>query len=91
MSSDEESSQGPSSQGLKMLFGLMPSGRAGSAPASSGRGGSSPARNTASPSAARRAEKEAEREAAERAAGYFASSMFQNSPNPEELPPPLFA
>ncbi|KAJ7461796.1 hypothetical protein B0H11DRAFT_2056074 [Mycena galericulata] len=23
--------------------------------------------------------------------GYFASSMFQNSPNPEELPPPLFA
>ncbi|KAJ7742721.1 hypothetical protein DFH07DRAFT_39480 [Mycena maculata] len=23
--------------------------------------------------------------------GYFASSMFQNSPSPEELPPPLFA
>jgi len=23
-------------------------------------------------------------------AGYFASSMFQNSPNPEELPPPSF-
>jgi len=23
-------------------------------------------------------------------AGYFASSMFQNSPNPEELPPPRF-
>ena len=27
----------------------------------------------------------------EKAAGYFASSMFQNSPNPEELPdPPIF-
>jgi hypothetical protein len=23
-------------------------------------------------------------------AGYFASSMFQNSPSPEELPPPSF-
>ena len=27
--------------------------------------------------------------AAEKAAGYFASSMFQNSPSPEELPDPL--
>ena len=36
-------------------------------------------------------EKHSEREAAEKAAGYFASSMFQNSPSPEELPdPPLF-
>ena len=23
-------------------------------------------------------------------AGYFASSMFQNSPSPDELPPPTF-
>ena len=34
-------------------------------------------------------EKQSEREAAEKAAGYFASSMFQNSPSPEELPNPL--
>lgn len=34
-------------------------------------------------------EKQLEREAAEKAAGYFASSMFQNSPSPEELPNPL--
>ena len=34
-------------------------------------------------------EKQSEREAAEKAAGYFASSMFQNSPSPEELPDPL--
>ncbi|KIK02408.1 hypothetical protein K443DRAFT_521051 [Laccaria amethystina LaAM-08-1] len=35
-------------------------------------------------------EKQLEREAAEKAAAYFASSMFQNSPSPEELPDPLF-
>ena len=30
-------------------------------------------------------------EVSEKAAGYFASSMFQNSPSPEELPdPPVF-
>lgn len=34
-------------------------------------------------------EKQLEREAAEKAAGYFASSMFQNSPSPDELPDPL--
>ena len=34
-------------------------------------------------------EKQLEREVAEKAAGYFASSMFQNSPSPEELPDPL--
>ena len=34
-------------------------------------------------------ERQSEREAAEKAAGYFASSMFQNSPSPEELPDPL--
>ena len=34
-------------------------------------------------------EKHSEREVAEKAAGYFASSMFQNSPSPEELPDPL--
>ena len=34
-------------------------------------------------------EKPSERETAEKAAGYFASSMFQNSPGPEELPDPL--
>ena len=33
--------------------------------------------------------KQSEREAAEKAAGYFASSMFQNSPSPEDLPDPL--
>ncbi|KAM6503524.1 hypothetical protein JOM56_000467 [Amanita muscaria] len=43
-----------------------------------------------SPSAAMTKEKQFEKEAAERVAGYFASSSFQNSPNPEELPDPLF-
>jgi hypothetical protein len=37
-------------------------------------------------------ESEREREAAAAAAAaYFASSNFQNSPSPEELPPPTFA
>ncbi|PFH49909.1 hypothetical protein AMATHDRAFT_75922 [Amanita thiersii Skay4041] len=35
-------------------------------------------------------ERQSEKEAAEKAAGYFASSSFQNSPSPEELPDPLF-
>jgi hypothetical protein len=34
-------------------------------------------------------EKQSECESAKKAAGYFASSMFQNSPSPEELPNPL--
>ena len=46
-------------------------------------------RDSASPSSSLSNEKQLEREAAEKAAGYFASSMFQNSPSPEELPDPL--
>lgn len=36
-------------------------------------------------------EQEREALAAAAAAAYFASSNFQNSPSPEELPPPAFA
>ncbi|KAJ3797133.1 hypothetical protein GGU11DRAFT_95794 [Lentinula aff. detonsa] len=36
-------------------------------------------------------ESDQEREAAAAAAAYFASSNFQNSPSPDELPPPSFA
>jgi hypothetical protein len=36
-------------------------------------------------------EREALAAAAAAAAAYFASSNFQNSPSPEELPPPTFA
>jgi hypothetical protein len=36
-------------------------------------------------------EEEREAAAAAAAAAYFASSNFQNSPSPEELPPPTFA
>ncbi|KAF8630018.1 hypothetical protein AX15_003150 [Amanita polypyramis BW_CC] len=43
-----------------------------------------------SPGVAQAKEKQFEREAAEKVAGYFASSSFQNSPSPEELPDPLF-
>ena len=47
-------------------------------------------RNSTSPShGSLPKEKQSEREGAEKAAGYFASSMFQNSPSPEALPDPL--
>ncbi|KAF8637920.1 hypothetical protein AX17_002541 [Amanita inopinata Kibby_2008] len=47
------------------------------------------ARDTA-PAAMQTKERQYEKEAAEKVAGYFASSSFQNSPSPEELPDPLF-
>ena len=42
------------------------------------------------PAAAQAKERQFEKEAAEKVAGYFASSSFQNSPSPDELPDPLF-
>ncbi|KAK2461295.1 hypothetical protein APHAL10511_006822 [Amanita phalloides] len=42
------------------------------------------------PAAVQAKERQYEKEAAEKVAGYFASSSFQNSPSPEELPDPLF-
>jgi hypothetical protein len=42
------------------------------------------------PAAAQARERQFEKEAAEKVAGYFASSSFQNSPSPDELPDPLF-
>ncbi|KZP28606.1 hypothetical protein FIBSPDRAFT_908574 [Athelia psychrophila] len=78
MSFDEDlsfsSSSDSASEELKMLFGLMPK-----RPAPGPRGKVHHSANSPSMSAAKAA-KEA----------LYASSLFQNSPSPDELPPPAF-
>ncbi|KAF8155813.1 hypothetical protein B0H34DRAFT_798924 [Crassisporium funariophilum] len=98
MSSDEDLSTGPGgvilNPNVKALFGLVgtpepkmstsafatPSPRTPEYPRQSSSLGNSSMLSK---------EKQAERDAAARTADYFASSMFQNSPSPEELPDPL--
>ncbi|KAF8800571.1 hypothetical protein BYT27DRAFT_7199698 [Phlegmacium glaucopus] len=99
MSSDEDVSSGPDgtvlNPNVKALFGLVNTFNPGSKVSSTF---STPIRSippykrdSASPSNGSRLskEKQLEREAIEKAAGYFASSMYQNSPSPDELPDPL--
>lgn len=90
MSSDEDVSSGPEGTVLNTtLFSLL---NAKTRPAVF----STPAPSRALPRSREQSpsygsltkEQQLEREAAEKA-GYFASSMFQNSPSPEELPDPL--
>jgi hypothetical protein len=91
MSSDEDVSSGPEGTVLNTtLFGLL---NAKTRPAVFSTPAPSrtlpPRSREQSPSyASLTKEQQLEREAAEKA-GYFASSMFQNSPSPEELPDPL--
>jgi len=96
MSSDEDLSSGPGGTVLtngQTLFGIVNAFN----PSSKMSTFSTPIRaippykrDSASPSnGSLSKEKQSEREAAEKAAGYFASSMFQNSPSPDELPNPL--
>ena len=98
MSSDEDLSSGPGgtilNPNVQALFGLVDTSKPSSKMSPSAF--STPIRpippfkrDSASPSSSLSNEKQLEREAAEKAAGYFASSMFQNSPSPEELPDPL--
>ena len=96
MSSDEDMSSGSGgtvlSPHVQALFGLVNTSKP-SLPSTF----STPVRpippykrDSASPSdSSSSKENQLEREVAEKAAGYFASSMFQNSPSPEELPDPL--
>lgn len=97
MSSDDDSSSSSASEELKALFGLKLS-KGLQTPththttSGSGTPGTSPSRPTnMMTSKERAAARELAAEKAAAAAGYFASSMFQNSPSPEELPPPSFA
>jgi hypothetical protein len=99
MSSDEDLSSGPGgtilNPNVQALFGLVntfvPSSKMSPSVFSTPIRAIPPfKRDSASPSYFSLSnEKQSEREAAEKAAGYFASSMFQNSPSPEELPDPL--
>ncbi|KXN92169.1 hypothetical protein AN958_09261 [Leucoagaricus sp. SymC.cos] len=89
MSSDDEA---PSS-GQEDLRALLDFVRSGSRPASST---TPPPHRTANPDYVRTLspasrEKFFELEAQKEVAGYFASSSFQNSPSPDDLPDPLFA
>ena len=99
MSSDEDPSSGPGetflNPNVQALFGLVntfkPSSKVSPSAFSTPIRAIPPfKRNSASPTYLSLSnEKLSEREDAEKAAGYFASSMFQNSPSPEELPDPL--
>ena len=100
MSSDEDlSSSGPGGPGLnpnvQALFGLVNTFNPKSKmlpPAFSTPIRAIPPfkRDSTSPSnGSLSKESQLERGATEKVAGYFASSMFQNSPSPEELPDPL--
>ena len=99
MSSDEDLSSGPGgtilNPNVQALFSLantfVPSSQTSQSPFSTPIRAIPPfKRDSASPSYFSLAhEKQSEREAAEKVTGYFASSMFQNSPSPEELPDPL--
>ena len=99
MSSDEDLSSGPGetilNPNVQALFGLVdtfkPSSKMSPSAFSTPIRAIPPfKRDSTSPSYFSLShEKQLEREAAEKAAGYFASSMFQNSPSPEELPDPL--
>ena len=101
MSSDEDVSTGPGgailNPNVKALFGLAhtPAPETSSpfvTPTLSRAVPSTHFRESSSPPSAflLTREKQLEREAADTDAGYFASSIFQNSPSPEELPDPLF-
>ena len=99
MSSDEDMSSGSGgivlNPNVQALFGLVNSSKPSSNMSTSTfstplrsippyrRDSTSPSNRSLSK------EKQLEREDAEKAAGYFASSMFQNSPSPDELPNPL--
>ena len=99
MSSDEDVSSGPAgtilNPNVQALFGLVntfePSSKMSPSAFSTPIRAIPPfKRDSTSPSHFSLSnEKQSEPEAAEKAAGYFASSMFQNSPSPEELPDPL--
>ena len=98
MSSDEDLSSGSGgtilNPDVQALFGLVntfkPSSRTSPSALSTPIRAIPPFnRDSTSPSYLLSNEKQSECEAAEKAAGYFASSMFQNSPSPEELPDPL--
>lgn len=77
MSFDEDLSfsSDNASEELKMLFGLLPK-RAGQTGSLRGLAHSVNSPNVAAAKAAKEA--------------LYASSMFQNSPSPDELPPPAF-
>ena len=97
MSSDEDLSSGPDgtvlNPNVKALFGLVNTSKPSSKVLPSDF--STPIRpippfkrNSTSPSYG---SLQSKCEVSEKATGYFASSMFQNSPSPEELPdPPIF-
>ncbi|KDR80323.1 hypothetical protein GALMADRAFT_208439 [Galerina marginata CBS 339.88] len=100
MSSDEDVSTGPgglvfnANANVQAILGMNLNKRSSLPSFSTPR----PARAASAPQRSRESspsydslsrEKQLEREANEKA-GYFASSMFQNSPSPEELPDPLF-
>ncbi|TFK73554.1 hypothetical protein BDN72DRAFT_854774 [Pluteus cervinus] len=104
MSSDEEANSSSTSNNsgltpnVEALFRMVRNQRRGSfsatPPYHSGSSSSSASSSlvgtpTTVPRTREGREKQLEREAA--AAAYFASSSFQNSPSPDELPPPLFA
>ena len=92
MSSDDDVSSGPDGTSLnpnvQALFGLVNNNFKSSSktlPSTPIRAIPPFRKGSASPSYS------SKREASEKAAGYFASSTFQNSPSPEELPdPPIF-
>ncbi|KAF5356996.1 hypothetical protein D9756_006654 [Leucocoprinus leucothites] len=85
MSSDDEAASGQ--EDLRALLNFVRSGSAGPMVTST----PPPQRlDVRSLSPASR-EKFFEREAQKEVAGYFASSSFQNSPSPDDLPDPLFA
>ena len=94
MSSDEDFSSGPDGTSLnpnvRALFGLVnaPKPISQTLPSTPIRAIPPSKRHSASPSYG---SSQSKCEVSEKAAGYFASSMFQNSPSPEELPdPPIF-
>lgn len=88
MSSDDEAASGP--EDLRALLNFV---RSGPRPSSTS---TPPPQRTANPDYVRSLspasrEKFFELEAQKEVAGYFASSSFQNSPSPDDLPDPLFA
>jgi hypothetical protein len=87
MSSDDEASSG--TEDLRALLNLV---RIGSHPSPTR---TPPPHRTVDPAYVRSLspasrEKFFELEAQKEVAGYFASSSFQNSPNPDDLPDPAF-